>query len=94
MLPSNCFVVLLFHWRFISACTVYLDFYMKQFEYCHLSKVWTNDNTHTVLCLDSEHSMVRRRSYWSQQAACGGEIFSRSTVARQKWVTWAKPRPF
>ena len=35
----------------------------------------------------------RRRSYWSQLAAWGGEIFSKSTVAEKKWVTWEKSRP-
>jgi len=32
----------------------------------------------------NKYPVVRRRSYWSQLAACGGKIFSKSTVAHTK----------
>ena len=50
------------------------------------------------LCLSVSHlygrpSMVRRRSYWSQLAACAGDIFSKSTVAQTKMRHVSKTTP-
>jgi len=36
---------------------------------------------------------TRRRSYWSQLAACGGEIFSKSTVVQTKISHLSKTTP-
>jgi len=36
----------------------------------------------------------RRLHRWSQSTACRRKIFLSPQLRMQKWVTWAKPRPF
>jgi len=41
----------------------------------------------------NKHPEVRRRSYWYQLAACGSEIFSKSTIAHTKMGHVSKTTP-
>jgi len=39
-------------------------------------------------------SSPRRGHCWSQITECSGDFFLTPQLCIQKWVTWAKPRPF